>query len=161
MLAVANDNAQKFGVADRLTLLPGSAFDTDWGGPYDIVLLTNFFITSTCQPASQLAAKAHAALTPGGRAVTLEFIPNADRVTPPPTADLRFDHARHDRPRRRLHVRGLRSSSSLRPVSRSEFHALPPTTQQAVVDSRTELSGDQLGRPAGIQALLDSLSGKN
>ena len=46
------------GVADRYALLPGSAFDVDWGGPYDVVLLTNFlhhFDVPTCE---QLAAKA-------------------------------------------------------------------------------------------------------
>jgi hypothetical protein len=30
--------------------------------------------------------KAHAALKPGGRAVTVEFVPNEDRVTPPAPA---------------------------------------------------------------------------
>jgi len=30
--------------------------------------------------------KVHAALAPGGRAVTLEFVPNDDRVTPPEAA---------------------------------------------------------------------------
>src|SRR5262249_34978049 len=42
VLEVAKANAQKAGVADRLETLPGSAFETDFGGPYDIVLLTNF-----------------------------------------------------------------------------------------------------------------------
>ena len=38
----------------------------------------------TCE---QLAAKAYAALAPGGRAFTLDFIPEPDRVTPPSTAN--------------------------------------------------------------------------
>src|SRR6185437_13562043 len=83
---VAAENARRAGVADRYTLLPGSAFDLPWGGPYDIVLLTNFlhhFDVSTCE---QLAARAYAALAPGGRALTLDFIPEPDRVTPPATA---------------------------------------------------------------------------
>ena len=33
-----------------------------------------------------LMRKAHAALNEGGRVMTLEFIPNADRVSPPPAA---------------------------------------------------------------------------
>src|SRR5205823_4700692 len=40
--AVASENARLRGVAARHTLLPGSAFEADWGGPYDVVLLTNF-----------------------------------------------------------------------------------------------------------------------
>ena len=33
VLAVAAENAKKAGVSERHTLLPGSAFDTHWGGP--------------------------------------------------------------------------------------------------------------------------------
>ena len=41
VLAVAQENAKKFGVADRVTSKPGSAFETDFGDGYDYVLLTN------------------------------------------------------------------------------------------------------------------------
>jgi len=83
VLEVARSNAQKAGVADRYETLPGSAFEVDYGGPYDIVLLTNFlhhFDAATCV---RLLKKVHAALKPGGRAAALEFVPNADRVSPP------------------------------------------------------------------------------
>jgi 2-polyprenyl-3-methyl-5-hydroxy-6-metoxy-1,4-benzoquinol methylase len=86
VLAVAKANAQKAGVADRYHLLPGSAFDVDYGGPYDVVLITNFlhhFDPPTCVG---LLKKIHAALKPGGRAATLEFVPNEDRVSPPMAA---------------------------------------------------------------------------
>jgi 2-polyprenyl-3-methyl-5-hydroxy-6-metoxy-1,4-benzoquinol methylase len=81
VLAVAEENAKRAGVADRHSLRPGSAFDTDWGGPYDVVLLTNFFHHFDMPTCTQLAKRAHAALAPGGRAITLEFIPATDRVT--------------------------------------------------------------------------------
>jgi len=83
VLAVAQANARKAGVGDRYDLLPGSAFDVEYGGPYDILLLTNFlhhFDPPTC---IGLLKKAHAALKPGGRAATLEFVPNEDRISPP------------------------------------------------------------------------------
>jgi len=83
VLEVARANARKAGVDDRYDLLPGSAFDVEYGGPYDIVLLTNFlhhFDPPTC---TGLLSKVHAALTPGGRAATLEFVPNEDRISPP------------------------------------------------------------------------------
>ena len=83
VLRVALDNARKAGVQDRYDMLPGSAFDVDFGGPYDAVLLTNFlhhFDHATCVG---LLKKVHAALRPGGRAATLEFVPNEDRVSPP------------------------------------------------------------------------------
>ena len=83
VLRVALENARKAGVHDRYNMLPGSAFDVDFGEPYDAVLLTNFlhhFDKPTCV---HLLRKVHAALRPGGRAATLEFVPNEDRVSPP------------------------------------------------------------------------------
>jgi cyclopropane fatty-acyl-phospholipid synthase-like methyltransferase len=83
VLKVAVENARKVGVGDRYDLLPGSAFEVDFGGPYDVVLLTNFlhhFDKATCVG---LLQKVHAALKPGGRVATLEFVPNEDRVSPP------------------------------------------------------------------------------
>lgn len=86
VLRVALDNARKAGVHDRYNMLPGSAFDVDFSGPYDVVLLTNFlhhFDTDTC---TSLLKKVHASLKPGGTAATLEFVPNDDRVSPPLSA---------------------------------------------------------------------------
>jgi hypothetical protein len=83
VLEVASKNARRAGVADRYRTLPGSAFDVDFGGPYDIVLLTNFlhhFDRTTC---IALLTKVREALTNVGRAATLEFVPNEDRVSPP------------------------------------------------------------------------------
>ena len=82
VLEVAKENAQKAGVLDRYDTLPGSAFDATFGGPYDAVLLTNFlhhFDHPTCVA---LLKKVRAALKPGGRALTLEFVPNDDRISP-------------------------------------------------------------------------------
>lgn len=83
VLAVAQENAEHAGVANRFRTLPGSAFDVDYGGEYDVILLTNFlhhFDVPTCET---LLRKVHASLAEGGKAVTLEFVPNDDRVTPP------------------------------------------------------------------------------
>jgi len=38
------------------------------------------------QPVSRCSKKVHLALTPGGRAAALEFVPNEDRVSPPMAA---------------------------------------------------------------------------
>jgi hypothetical protein len=64
-------------------MLPGSAFDVNFGGPYDAVLLTNFlhhFDVPTCVG---LLKKVRSALKPGGRVAALEFVPNEDRISPP------------------------------------------------------------------------------
>jgi SAM-dependent methyltransferase len=83
VLEAAKSNAERAGVADRYEMLPGNAFDVDFGQTYDIVLLTNFlhhFDAATCVG---LLRKVRAALKPGGRAAALEFVPNEDRISPP------------------------------------------------------------------------------
>jgi len=86
VLEVAKSNAEKAGVGNRYRTLPGSAFDVDYGGPYDIVLLTNFlhhFDVPTC---TDLLRKVRASLRKDGRCASLEFVPNEDRVSPPMAA---------------------------------------------------------------------------
>ena len=82
VLEVAQENAKKFGVAGRYETKPGSAFETEFGEHYDFVLLTNIFHHFDEPTCEKLARKVHTALKPGGKAITLEFVPNEDRVTP-------------------------------------------------------------------------------
>jgi 2-polyprenyl-3-methyl-5-hydroxy-6-metoxy-1,4-benzoquinol methylase len=133
VLAVAEENARGAGVAERYALRPGSAFDVAWGGPYDVVLLTNFlhhFDIPTCE---QLAAKAYAALAPGGRAITLEFIPEPDRVTPPSTATFALVMLATTAHGDAYTFAEFQAMFARAGFVRSEFQGLPPTTQQAVV----------------------------
>lgn len=83
VLAVAEENAEKAGVAARHSKLAGSAFDVDFGSGYNAVLITNFLHHFDIATNESLLRKVHAAMAPGGLAVTLEFIPNEDRVSPP------------------------------------------------------------------------------
>ena len=82
VLAVAQENADKAGVAGRHSKIPGSAFDVDFGSGYNAVLITNFLHHFDIPTNQSLLRKVHAALAPGGMVVTLEFIPNEDRITP-------------------------------------------------------------------------------
>lgn len=86
VLAVATENAEKFGIIDRHSLLPGDAFQAEFGGPYDLVLVTNFFHHFDPPTCEKLMRKIRAALAPAGQCVTLEFVPNDDRVSPPMAA---------------------------------------------------------------------------
>ncbi|MCI0486279.1 MAG: methyltransferase domain-containing protein, partial [Blastocatellia bacterium] len=86
VLEVAKENARAAGVEDRYSTIAGSALDVDFGSGYDVVLLTNFlhhFDPETCE---KLLKKVHAALADSGRVITLEFIPDEDRISPPPPA---------------------------------------------------------------------------
>ena len=86
VLEVAKENAAKSGVAGRHATKAGSVFETDLGDGYDFVLMTNIlhhFDIPTCE---KLMRRVHAVLKPSGKALTLEFVPNEDRVTPPMAA---------------------------------------------------------------------------
>lgn len=86
VLAVARENAQNSGVLDRYTTRPGSAFEADLGSGYDFVLLTNIFHHFDQPTCEKLMRRVYVALKPDGKAITLEFVPNEDRVTPPAAA---------------------------------------------------------------------------
>jgi hypothetical protein len=86
VLEVARENAEKAGVADRVRLRPGSAFEVDLGSGHDIVLVTNFYHHFDLDTCRTLARRFQGSLAPGGRMVTLEFIPDPDRVSPPQAA---------------------------------------------------------------------------
>lgn len=86
VLQVARENAVAHGVQNRYHPLPGSAFEVAWGTDYDAVLLTNFLHHFDPETNVGLLKKAHAALKPKSQMVLLEFIPNEDRVSPPPAA---------------------------------------------------------------------------
>jgi 2-polyprenyl-3-methyl-5-hydroxy-6-metoxy-1,4-benzoquinol methylase len=86
VLKVAEENARKAGVHDRYHLLPGSAFDVDFGGGYDVVLVTNFLHHFDKETNVRLLRKIHQSLVPGGRVAVLEFVPDENRVSPAPAA---------------------------------------------------------------------------
>ena len=82
VLTIAQETANAASLGSRYHTIPGSAFDVDYGAGYDIVLLTNFlhhFDPPTCEP---LLRKVHGSLAPNGRVITLEFVPNDDRISP-------------------------------------------------------------------------------
>jgi SAM-dependent methyltransferase len=83
VLEVAKENAVKAGVADRYRTIAGSAFDAEFGSEYDVVLVTNFLHHFDPPTGETVLRKVCAALKPGGRAITLEYVPNEDRVSPP------------------------------------------------------------------------------
>jgi len=97
------------------------------------VLLTNFFHRFDIPTCKRLAAKVHSALAPDGRAVTLEFTPEPDRVTPPSTAGFTLTMLATTAQGDAYTFAEYQGIFAAVGFSRNEFHALPPTTQQAVV----------------------------
>ena len=136
VLAVAAENARTAGVADRFRTLPGSALEVDLGSGYDTVLLTNFlhhFDVASCEG---FLRKVHRALAPGGRALTVEFVPDESRVTPTDAAGFAltmlaltpggdaYTFAEYER---MFQKAGF---------ARSELHQLAPTPQQLIISRR-------------------------
>ena len=86
VLAVAKESAEKLGVADRYHTIPGNAFESEFGNGFDVILVPNFlhhFDKPTCE---RFLRKVNGALADGGKVLTVEFVPNDDRVSPPPSA---------------------------------------------------------------------------
>ena len=83
VLDVAEENAKAVGIADRHHLIPGSAFEVEFGTGYDLALITNFLHHFDRETCVTFLRRVYDALEPGGRAAILEFVPNPDRVTPP------------------------------------------------------------------------------
>jgi SAM-dependent methyltransferase len=83
VLEEAKRNASLYGVADRYKTIAGDAFTADFGTGYDVVLLTNFLHHFDPPANVALLTKVRKALKPGGRAITLEFVPDSGRTSPP------------------------------------------------------------------------------
>ena len=133
VLTVAQENAKAAGVSDRFTTIPGSAFEVDYGRDYDVVLLTNFlhhFDPATCE---KLLKKVHSALAPGGRAVTFEFMPNEDRVSPPVPATFSMMMLGTTPSGDAYTFSEFERMFGNAGFSSNELHPLPPTLEQVVI----------------------------
>ncbi|HSD46063.1 MAG TPA: class I SAM-dependent methyltransferase [Pyrinomonadaceae bacterium] len=136
VLEVAKENAQKAGVSDRYHTIEGSAFDVDFGSGYDLILLTNFLHHFDPPTNETLLRKVHAALADGGRAATLEFVPNEDRVTPPDSAAFSMIMLIGTPSGDAYTFSQLERMFANAGFSRSTLHPLPPTFQQVVVSEK-------------------------
>ena len=133
VLEVAQENAAKAGVVDRYSTKSGSAFDVDFGSGYDVVLLTNFlhhFDPPTCET---LLRKVHSSLNEDGRAVTLEFVPNEDRISPPDAAAFSVMMLGSTPAGDAYTFAELEKMFANAGFKRSELHPLPPSIQQVVI----------------------------
>jgi len=136
VLEVAKENAERAGVSDRYKTIGGSAFDADFGSGYDIVLLTNFLHHFDPATNEQLLRKVHAALNDGGRAVTLEFVPNDDRISPPESAGFSMMMLAGTPSGDAYTFREFEQMFANAGFSHSEIHALPPTIEHVIISSK-------------------------
>ena len=136
VLEQARGNAGAAGVAERFRAIPGDVFSAEIGDGYDVVLLANFLHHFDAPTCVRLLRRLHAALAPGGRAATLDFIPNDDRVSPGSVPLFNLTMLATT-PRGEAHTfaeyeRIFRDAG----FARSELHPLPPTPQRVVLSYR-------------------------
>jgi hypothetical protein len=136
VLEVAKENAGNAGVSDRYSTIPGSAFDVDYGTGYDLVLLTNFLHHFDPQTCESLLRKVRAALSEGGKALALEFVPNEDRVSPPIPASFSMMMLSGTPSGDAYTFPELERMFKAAGFANAELHQLPATPEQLVMASK-------------------------
>jgi cyclopropane fatty-acyl-phospholipid synthase-like methyltransferase len=136
VLEVATENAQRMGVGDRYSTLPGSAFDVEFGTGYDIVLMTGFLHHFDHSGCIILLKKVHGALADEGKAVTVDFVLNDDRISPPSAATFGLTMLATT-PKGDAHTfREYEEMFQNAGFSRSELRQLPGDFMQVIISER-------------------------
>src|SRR5271166_4108221 len=90
VLELASANATGSGVGERFRVVAGNAFEVDWGGEFDLIILANFLHHFSPEECATILRKVKSSLSPTGRACAVDFVPNEDRVSPPMQAMFAF-----------------------------------------------------------------------
>ncbi len=133
VLAVAEGLALQSGVQARYRTIAGDAFQQDLGSGYDIVLLTNFLHHFPLDVCETLLRKIHRSLVPGGRVMTLEFVPNDDRVTPPMVAEFSLIMLATTPGGDAYTLKEYEQLFRTAGFSRTELHVLPGSIEQVLL----------------------------
>lgn len=133
VLAVTEENARASGIADRFSKIVGDAFKVELGSDYDVVLVPNFLHHFNIADCTRFLSRVHAALRPGGRVVIIEFVPNEDRVTPPPAAGFSLVMLGSTPEGDAYTFAEYQSMLVEAGFHDTALHALPPTAESAVI----------------------------
>ncbi|MEK6321966.1 MAG: class I SAM-dependent methyltransferase [Acidobacteriota bacterium] len=136
VLELSKENAKAAGVANHHSTISGSAFEVDYGSGYDVVLLTNFLHHFDPPTNESLLRKVHAALAEGGRAVTLEFLPNDDRVSPQGVAGFSLTMLAGTPSGDAYTFAEFEEMFKNAGFAKSELHEIPPAIQQLIVSQK-------------------------
>jgi 2-polyprenyl-3-methyl-5-hydroxy-6-metoxy-1,4-benzoquinol methylase len=133
VLAVTEENAKAAGLTGRFSKIAGDAFKVDLGSGYDVVLVPNFLHHFSIADSTTFLRRVHAALRPGGRVVIVEFVPNDDRVSPPPAAMFSLVMLGTTPQGDAYTFAEYRQMLTDAGFTGAELHLLPPTAQCAVI----------------------------
>lgn len=81
VLPLARSRAESMGLGDRVHLVPGDMFRVEFGGPYDVVMITNVLHHFNRERGTELLERAAHVLPPGGKLVVVGFTVG-DEVVP-------------------------------------------------------------------------------
>ena len=132
VLEVAKENAAAAGVSARHHTIAGSAFDVEWGTDFDLALIANFlhhFDRPTCV---ELLSKVGRSLSPGGRVLAVDFVPDEDRVSPPFAAAFSFVMLASTPRGDAYTVREFEEMGSKAGFSKVNVAPLPPSPQSLI-----------------------------
>lgn len=133
VLKITEQNAAAAGISGRFSKIAGDAFTADLGKAYDVVLVPNFLHHFSVGDCTRFLRRVHHALRPGGVAVIVEFVPNADRVTPPPAASfslIMLGTTPEGDAYTLTEFQQMLTAAGFRDI---QLHALPPTPESAVI----------------------------
>jgi len=133
VLAVAEENARRFGVSHRYRLLPGDALEADLGIGFDAVVMPNVMHLWDRPTNIRFLKKVHAALVPKGRVIIGEFVPNDDRVSPAVPALFALNMLANTTAGDVYTVSEYRAMLSEAGFTDSQFRPLPPAVHTAVI----------------------------
>ncbi len=109
---------------------------TEWGNSYQLILATNFFHHFDLATCRKLMSKMNRSLNPGGRVVTLEFVPNPDRITPEATASFGMTMLGTTKNGDAYTFAEYEEAFADSGFSKSEFFPVPNSAQQVIVSHK-------------------------
>jgi precorrin-6B methylase 2 len=82
VLPVTQRVVERFGLGDRLTVVPGDLLEADFGTGHQVATLGHILHSEGIERSQALLRRTHAALAPGGTIAIAEFLVDADRRGP-------------------------------------------------------------------------------
>jgi ubiquinone/menaquinone biosynthesis C-methylase UbiE len=83
VLPITKKTADRFGVGDRYTMIPGDLGKVDFGKDYNVITIGHILHSEGAELSKKLLRKCFDALAPGGTIAIQEFLVNAERTGPP------------------------------------------------------------------------------
>lgn len=83
IIPVTRRTAERHGLADRMSYIPGDILESDFGTNYDLAILGHILHSEGESRSHTLLRRVYDALKPGGTIAIQEFLVNAERSGPP------------------------------------------------------------------------------